>query len=48
MLPQLPSSWRPLLAEEIDKPYFRKLEQFLEKERRSFPVFPPEEDTFPP
>jgi len=46
MLPQLPSSWRPLLAEEIDKPYFRKLEQFLEKERRSFPVFPPEEDSF--
>lgn len=46
MLPILPRSWRPLLAKELDKPYFRKLEQFLEKERRIFPVFPPEEDTF--
>jgi uracil-DNA glycosylase len=46
MLPTLPTSWRPLLAEEFDKPYFRKLNQFLEKERQSFSIYPPEEETF--
>jgi uracil-DNA glycosylase len=46
MLPTLPTSWRPLLAEEFDKPYFRKLAKFLEKERQSFSIYPPEKDTF--
>lgn len=46
MLPEFPSSWRPLLAAELDKPYFRKLEAFLEKERQTQSIFPPEQDTF--
>ena len=46
MLPKLPTSWRPQLAEELSKPYFRKLEQFLEKERQTFPIYPPEKDIF--
>jgi uracil-DNA glycosylase len=46
MLPPLPPSWRPLLAEERKKPYFRKLEQFLEKERQSHIICPPEKETF--
>ncbi len=46
MLPKLPTSWRPRLAEELSKSYFRKLEQFLEKERQTFPIYPPEKDIF--
>lgn len=46
MLPKLPASWRPLLAEELDKPYFRRLEAFLEKERQTQSIYPPEQDTF--
>ncbi len=46
MLPTLPPSWRPLLAEEFDKPYFRRLKQFLEKERQSQTIYPDEKDTF--
>lgn len=46
MIPSLPHTWRPLLAGEFDKPYFRKLEQFLEKERQSHAIYPPEKDIF--
>ncbi len=46
MLPPIPPSWHPQLAEEFDQPYFRKLVQFLEKERQSHPVYPPEKDIF--
>ncbi len=46
MLPTLPSSWRTQLAEELRKPYFRELERFLERERQSHTVYPPENDTF--
>jgi uracil-DNA glycosylase len=46
MLSLLPPSWRPLLAEEFDKPYFRKLTQFLVEERQHFSIYPPEKDVF--
>lgn len=46
MLPPLPPSWRPLLAEERGKPYFRQLEQFLDQERQSFSIHPPRQDIF--
>lgn len=46
MLPPLPSSWLPLLAEERGQPYFRKLEQFIEKEQQSHAVYPPAKDIF--
>lgn len=42
MLPPLSPSARSLLAEERDKPYFRALVQFLEKERQSHIICPPE------
>lgn len=42
MPPTLPPSWRPLIAEERDKPYFRTLEHFLEKQRQSYIICPPE------
>ena len=46
MLPPIPSGWRKQLEAEVAKPYFRKLEQFLAKDRKKFEIYPPEEDTF--
>ena len=46
MLPKLPAPWRPLLAAETGEPYFRELEKFVERERRSHTVYPPEKETF--
>lgn len=46
MLPEIPESWRPLLAEELDKPYFKELERFLAAEQKSYTIYPPEEDIF--
>jgi uracil-DNA glycosylase len=43
---KLPSSWQAVLAEELDKPYFRQLQDFLELERQSHTIYPPEEDVF--
>ena len=42
----LPSSWKPALAGELDKPYFRKLEAFVKKERTEHQVFPPADEVF--
>ncbi|MUG92117.1 uracil-DNA glycosylase [Scytonema sp. UIC 10036] len=43
---QLPTSWQTVLAEEFDKPYFQKLQDFLKEERQSYSIYPPEEDVF--
>ena len=40
----IPESWRPILSDECEKAYFKKLEAFLETERKAHAVFPPEED----
>jgi len=45
-LESIPESWRDVLAPEFDKPYFKKLKQFVEEERSNHTVFPPEEDVF--
>lgn len=42
----IPASWAPILADELEKPYFKKLEKFVADERREHQVFPPEEDVF--
>ncbi len=42
----IPESWRDVLAPEFDKPYFKKLQQFVAEERSNHTVFPPEEDVF--
>jgi uracil-DNA glycosylase len=42
----LPEDWRAILAAELDKPYFRQLQEFLAEERRTHSVFPPEGDVF--
>ena len=43
---RLPASWRPLLAEEFDKPYFHQLQEFLAEERRHHIVYPPHDEVF--
>ncbi|HEY7348807.1 MAG TPA: uracil-DNA glycosylase [Ktedonobacterales bacterium] len=42
----LPDGWQPLLADELEKPYFKKLQAFVDEERHTQTVFPPEEDVF--
>ena len=42
----LPPSWRAALADELNKPYFKELEQFVDGERKQHTVFPPEDDVF--
>ncbi|MGD1911451.1 MAG: uracil-DNA glycosylase [Rivularia sp. (in: cyanobacteria)] len=44
--PQLPDSWQTVLAEELDKPYFEELQNFIEEERKSKIIYPPQEDVF--
>ena len=46
MMPPLPDGWKPELAGELDKPYFRTLQQFLAEERHTHTVYPPEQEEF--
>lgn len=43
---ELPSSWRPVVADQFDQPYFEKLARFVDAEREQYTVFPPEPDVF--
>ncbi|MBI3408154.1 MAG: uracil-DNA glycosylase [Planctomycetes bacterium] len=43
---QLPDSWQPALGEELKKPYFASLRQFLNKERARHKLCPPEGQMF--
>jgi uracil-DNA glycosylase len=43
---QLPDDWKTVLAVEWKKPYFHQLKQFIDSERSSHTVFPPEADVF--
>ncbi|MET0622296.1 MAG: uracil-DNA glycosylase [Pyrinomonadaceae bacterium] len=45
-MPPVPASWRPKVGGEVEKPYFRRLAEFVERERREFEVYPEEGDTF--
>jgi uracil-DNA glycosylase len=42
----LPKSWRPHLDPELEKPYWRKLREFVDGERAKHAVYPPEDDVF--
>jgi uracil-DNA glycosylase len=42
----IPPGWHEHLAEELDKPYFHKLSQFVDGERQHHTVFPPETEVF--
>jgi uracil-DNA glycosylase len=43
---KLPPSWQAVLGEELTKPYFEALEQFVAEERVERTVYPPSEDVF--
>ena len=43
---QLPADWKAVLADELKKPYFQELKQFVTEERGKHKVFPPESDVF--
>src|SRR5687767_12256689 len=42
----LPPSWRPHVGGEVEKPYFRKLSDFVDGERARAMVHPPEAEVF--
>ena len=44
--PELPNSWKTVLTEEFDKPYFKELESFVAQERKSKTIYPASEDVF--
>jgi uracil-DNA glycosylase len=39
--PQIEASWKAVLAEEFEKPYFVQLRDFLVTEKKQYRVFPP-------
>jgi uracil-DNA glycosylase len=44
--PKIESSWKKLLNDEFQKPYFADLKQFLIKEKSQYRIFPPGEEIF--
>jgi uracil-DNA glycosylase len=42
----LPSSWQKVLGDEFEQPYFHTLEEFVDHERATHKVFPPEDEVF--
>lgn len=43
---RFPGDWHEVLGGEPSKPYWTKLQQFVEEERAKHQVFPPEDDVF--
>ena len=46
MLPALPGSWKTVVGDELEKPYFKEMEQFIGEELAHGEVYPPEPDIF--
>lgn len=42
----LPPSWQARVGAELEKPYFQKLREFVDDERRRATVYPPEDEVF--
>jgi uracil-DNA glycosylase len=42
----IPGDWKAILADEVHKPYFHALREFVDRERRTHTVYPPEADVF--
>lgn len=42
----IPSEWRKILSEELNAPYFHKLEAFLDQEWKNEQIFPPKDEIF--
>jgi len=46
MKAKLPATWQAAIGGELTKSYFKKLAEFVDRERRHYQVFPPAEDVF--
>jgi len=46
MLVNLPESWRTVLTDEIDKPYFQSVVEFVTDERAKYTIYPKETEVF--
>ena len=46
MLPSIPNGWTSPLSAESAKPYYLELQRFLDRERQTQTIFPPEPDVF--
>ncbi|MBV9470583.1 MAG: uracil-DNA glycosylase [Abitibacteriaceae bacterium] len=46
MTAELPISWQPIIGEELEKPYFQKLQEFVDGERQAHTIYPPEPDVY--
>jgi uracil-DNA glycosylase len=44
--PTIPPAWQDQLADEVAKPYYQQLQEFVAGERAQHTVFPPEQDVF--
>jgi uracil-DNA glycosylase len=40
------TDWNPLLRDQFDLPYWTELQEFVARERRAHPVYPPADDVF--
>ena len=45
-MPPIPASWRRQVGGEVEKPYFQRLAEFVEREREEFEVYPASAETF--
>lgn len=41
-----PSSWQAVVGEEFEKPYFHKLQEFVDEEREKYTVYPPRDEVY--
>ncbi|MCL5995693.1 MAG: uracil-DNA glycosylase [Chloroflexi bacterium] len=46
VIPPVPDAWMPIVGEELTKPYFQKLQSFLQEEHAKYTIYPPEPDIF--
>jgi uracil-DNA glycosylase len=44
--PAIHASWKNILADEFEAPYFRELKKFLMEEKKQFKIFPPGQNIF--
>jgi uracil-DNA glycosylase len=42
----IPESWQAVIGDELAKPYFQQLQQFIAEERQNHTVYPPAEDVY--
>ena len=42
----LPNDWQDVVGQETEKPYFKKLEAFVDAERQKYTVYPKESEVF--